>query len=58
MRARGLRPVQIWMPDVRTEAFAAAAREQAALVAASDRNSDDQEFVEAVSVLWMKSDPR
>lgn len=52
MRARGYRPVQIWVPDVRTEEFAAEARRQAVLVAQSDRRTDDQEFVEAVSVPW------
>nr|WP_255349249.1 antitoxin MazE-like protein [Mycobacterium sp. 155] len=29
MRERGLRPLQVWVPDVRTEAFAAEARRQA-----------------------------
>ncbi|MBK8460443.1 MAG: antitoxin MazE-like protein [Micropruina sp.] len=52
MRARGYRPVQIWVPDVRTEEFAAEARRQARLVAQADRLGDDQEFVDAVSVPW------
>ena len=52
MRARGPPPVQIWVPDVRSPRFAAEARRQAALVAAADRHSDDQDFVEAVSVDW------
>lgn len=52
MRARGYRPVQVWVPDVRTAAFAAEAHRQAALVARADRHGDDQEFVEAVSVSW------
>ncbi|MGB7448548.1 MAG: antitoxin MazE-like protein [Ornithinimicrobium sp.] len=52
MRARGLRPVQIWVPDVRSERFVLEASHQAALVAASDRRSDDQDFVEAVSPSW------
>lgn len=52
MRERGLRPVQIWVPDVRTPAFAAEARRQAALVADVDRRSDDQAFIEAVSAPW------
>lgn len=52
MRARGYRPVQIWVPDVRTEEFAAEARRQAMLVAQSDRRGDDQEFLEAVSAPW------
>lgn len=52
MRARGYRPVQIWVPDVRTEEFAAEARRQAMLVAQSDRRGDDLEFLEAVSAPW------
>lgn len=52
MRARGYRPVQMWVPDVRTPEFAAEARRQSALVAQSDRLGDDQDFVEAVSVPW------
>ena len=52
MRERGFRPVQIWVPDVRTPAFAAEARRQALLIAAADRTSDDQSFIEAVSTPW------
>ena len=52
MRARGYRPVQIWVPDVRTEQFAREARHQAALVAQNDRAVDDQDFIEAVTVGW------
>jgi hypothetical protein len=52
MRERGLRPLQVWVPDVRTEAFAAEARMQAALVAGADDDGDDQDFVEAISTPW------
>ncbi len=52
MRAQGLRPVQIWVPDVRSPDFAAEAHRQSALVAAADRTSDDMDFVEAVSDDW------
>lgn len=52
MRARGYRPVQVWLPDVRTEDFAREARRQAALIARNDDQNDDQDFVEAVSVDW------
>jgi len=52
MRERGYRPVQMWVPDVRTEQFAAEARRQAALVAQADRAGDDQEFIEAVAAPW------
>ena len=52
IRAEGLRPVQIWVPDVRSPEFATEAHRQSALVAAADRASDDMDFVEAVSVDW------
>ncbi|WP_255701669.1 antitoxin MazE family protein [Mycobacterium sp. MYCO198283] len=52
MRERGLRPLQIWVPDVRTETFAAEAHRQASLVARAGASSDDQEFVEAISAPW------
>jgi hypothetical protein len=52
MRERGLRPLQVWVPDVRTEAFAAEAHRQASLIAQADETSDDQDFVEAVSAPW------
>ncbi len=44
--------MQIWVPDVRSEQFAQEAHRQAAMVASSDRLSDDQEFIEAVTVPW------
>ena len=37
MRAAGLRPVQIWVPDTRRPGFAAECRRQAALVARADQ---------------------
>ena len=52
MRAQGLRPIQIWVPDVRSPKFAAEAHRQAARVGAADRANDDMDFVEAVSVDW------
>lgn len=52
MRERGFRPVQIWVPDVRTPQFAAEAHRQSLVVAAADLHGDDQEFVEAVSASW------
>lgn len=52
MRAQGYRPIQVWVPDVRSEQFAAEAERQAHLVAAADTHGDDQAFIEAVSVSW------
>lgn len=52
LRARGYRPVQLWVPDVRTSEFADEARRQAQLVASVGRATDDQDFVEAISIDW------
>lgn len=52
MRERGLRPLQVWVPDVRTATFAAEAHRQASLVAGADKSNDDQDFIEAVSTQW------
>lgn len=48
MRARGLRPVQIWVPDTRTAAFAEAAHRQSLAVAGSAHEHDDQAFIDAL----------
>ena len=37
LRAAGLRPVQIWVPDTRRPGFAAECRRQATLVAQADQ---------------------
>lgn len=52
MRERGYRLVQTWVPDVRSDRFAVEARRQAQAVAAAERGSDDQSFIEDVSVGW------
>ena len=49
MRARGLRPIQIWVPDTRTASFRADAHCQSLAVARSRRGRKDQEFIEAIS---------
>lgn len=41
LRAAGLRPVQIWVPDARRPGFAAECARQAALVAEADRNDPE-----------------
>lgn len=50
MRERGYRPIQIWVPDVRSDALAAEAHRQAASLAAADRAGDDQDHVDAISI--------
>jgi hypothetical protein len=49
LRAQGLRPIQIWVPDVRAAAFQAEAHRQSLLVAKSVMESDDQAFIDAIS---------
>lgn len=49
LRAQGLRPIQIWVPDTRSPTFAAQASRQSLLVASSPQASDDQSFVDAIT---------
>jgi len=51
LRAQGLRPIQIWVPDVRAPGFAEEARRQSLLVAKSPHAKEDQDFIDAVSDL-------
>ena len=41
LRAAGLRPIQIWVPDTRLPGFADECRRQALIVAAADRADRD-----------------
>ncbi|MGI8839252.1 MAG: antitoxin MazE family protein [Caulobacteraceae bacterium] len=50
LRGQGLRPIQIWVPDVRAGAFRAEARRQSLAVASSANASADQAFIDAASV--------
>jgi hypothetical protein len=45
LRAAGLRPVQIWLPDTRRPGFAEECRRQSLAVASSDRRDDDLQDV-------------
>lgn len=49
LRESGLRPVQMWVPDVRSPRFAAEAHRQSRAVARSRYAADDQAFVNAIS---------
>lgn len=49
LRRQGLRPIQIWVPDVRAPAFRSEARRQSLAVAASSHAYEDQAFIDAVS---------
>ena len=49
LRREGMRPIQIWVPDVRSPAFAREAHRQSLLVARSAAERDNQAFVDAIS---------
>ncbi len=49
LRRQGLRPIQIWVPDVRSPGFAAEARRQSRAVAESAHAREDQAFVDGIS---------
>jgi hypothetical protein len=46
-----LRPIQIWVPDIRTPAFNAEAHRQSLAVSTSAHADDDQGFIDAISDL-------
>lgn len=52
MRERGFRQIQMWVPDARSDDFKREARRQALVVAAMDRVSDGQDFVEQIAEEW------
>ena len=51
LRAQGMRPIQIWVPDVHSPEFAAEARRQCLLANASLEEADIQAFIDSV-VEW------
>jgi hypothetical protein len=57
LRAQGMRPIQIWVPDVRSPEFAAEARRQSLLVAQSPEEAEIQAFIDSVTE-WPDDDYR
>ena len=49
LRSQGLRPIQIWVPDVRAPSFRSEAHRQSLAVAMSAHAHEDQAFIDAVS---------
>ena len=49
LRKQGLRPIQIWVPDVRSPAFRAEAHRQSLAVANNEHEPVDQRFIDSVS---------
>jgi hypothetical protein len=52
LREQGLRPIQIWVPDVTAPEFVREAHRQSTLVAMNEHEADDQAFVDAISADW------
>ncbi len=51
LREQGLRPIQLWVPDLRETSVRDEAHAQSALVAASAQAENDQAFIGSVSSL-------
>ena len=49
LRKQGLRPIQIWVPDTRSDAFRREAHRQSRLAGQSAHAADDQAFVDSVT---------
>jgi len=49
LRAQGLRPIQLWVPDVRSPAFREQARREALAIANSEHEPDDQAFLDSLA---------
>ena len=49
LRAAGMRPVQIWVPDTRREGFAQECRRQSLLLGNDPQEVDVQDWVQAVA---------
>jgi Protein of unknown function (DUF3018) len=49
LREQGLRPIQIWVPDVRSASFRSEAHRQSATIAASAHAREDQAFINAAT---------
>jgi hypothetical protein len=49
LRSQGLRPIQIWVPDVRAPSFRSEAHRQSLAVAASAHAREDQAFIDSAA---------
>lgn len=49
LRKQGLRPIQIWVPDMRSPEFVAEAHRQSLAVAKSPHAKEDQDFIDSIS---------
>ncbi len=49
LRRKGLRPVQIWVPDTRTDVFVSECRRQARLAARSAQEEPTLDFISEIA---------
>lgn len=49
LRAAGMRPVQIWVPDTRREGFALECKKQSGLLQGDPQEMDTQRWLDAVA---------
>ena len=56
LRSQGLKPIEIWVPDVRAPGFKAQAHRQSLAVATSLQENADQAFIDAASDLRLDED--
>lgn len=49
LKARGMRPVQLWVPDTRSADFAAECRRQSALLEADPQEREILDWIEQVA---------
>ena len=55
MKKRGMRLIQMWIPDTRSRAFRRQARLDSLALARSPHQATDQKFVDAVSI-WPRNE--
>lgn len=48
LREQGLRPIQLWVPDVRSPEFKAEAHRQSLLAATGPEAEEDQDFIDSL----------
>jgi hypothetical protein len=49
MRKRGMKLIQLWVPDPKSPYFIAEARRQSRLLAQSQHEKDDQAFIDSIT---------
>lgn len=56
MRKKGMRLVQMWLPDTSTPEFKAEARRQSLLISNSPHAKSDQDFIDSITLRWWEED--